>query len=43
MYKGQIKDRKPNGKGYLINEHGTVYAEFKNGEKVQELKDAVEE
>jgi hypothetical protein len=31
MYKGFIKNRMPNGRGYLIDESGTKFGDFKDG------------
>jgi hypothetical protein len=43
MYKGFVKNRKPHGKGYMINEHGTTFGEFKEGELCKELKEEDED
>lgn len=37
LYKGKIKNLKPEGRGYLINENGTKLGEFKDGELVCEI------
>ena len=34
LYKGKVKDLKPEGRGYLIDDKGTRKAEFKNGELI---------
>jgi len=37
LFKGKIKDFKPEGRGIFIDENGTKQALFKNGEMVCEL------
>ena len=40
MYTGFIKDRKPHGKGCLVEEDKTIVGEFKEGQLYQELKES---
>jgi hypothetical protein len=37
MYKGYAQNGKPNGRGYLIDETGTKFGEFKDGVLLKEL------
>jgi hypothetical protein len=37
MFKGLVKNGKPNGKGYLIDENGTKFGEFKDGVLAKEM------
>jgi hypothetical protein len=39
MYTGFVKDRKPHGKGCLVDEQRTMVGEFKEGQLCQELKE----
>ena len=37
MYKGFVKDKKASGRGYLIDDRGTTYGEFKDGVLIREI------
>lgn len=42
LYKGKVKNLKPEGRGYWIDENGTKLGEFKNGELVREIVEGEE-
>lgn len=42
IFKGEVREGKANGKGYLINSDKTIYGIFKDGELVKELPSPIE-